>query len=516
MDPETGSKEKSTVPCIELPADLRDRLIGCKTLPSIPAVVMKIVDMCGDNSVSLGQIAKVLGRDPALSATVLKVANSAYYWVVSEVKTLDRAVCTMGINATLSLVLSYSFVRILRNQDKDGFDYSYYWQRSVIAASAAKAMGKWSKSTHKDELFLAGLLQDIGMLVLSEAIPEKYSPLISMANRDHHRLIELEKELLGTDHSKVGAWMLEQWNLPGDVRLSLACSHAPESNPKREIQNYVYATALAGDIAEIWTNPATVEAAARARESSRTLLDMSAEEFDLIISETAQSIPDVTAFLNIDIGGEKRIAELMDRAHEALIYLNLQAQKQMMQMQDLAIHDALTSIYNRGYLTRVLPQYMDTARKMKQPLSLIFIDLDHFKDINDIHGHQAGDSVLMSVAKVLKSAMRSSDVVARYGGEEFICILPNTDENAASLVCERLRNSVASNTISVESGANLNITASFGCATSSAKNPCENPEALLDKADRCLYAAKQAGRNRVFAESQLHQENPAEFETVAE
>jgi diguanylate cyclase (GGDEF)-like protein len=510
MDPGIGSKDISLVPSIELPEDLRERLAGCKTLPSIPSVVMKIVDMCGDDSVSLGQIAKVLSRDPALAATVLKVANSAYYWVVSEVKTLDRAVCTMGVNATLSLVLSYSFVRILRNQDKDGFDYSYYWQRSVIAASAAKAMGKWSKSTHNEELFLAGLLQDIGMLVLSEAIPEKYGPLVSVANRDHQRLIALENELLATDHSKVGAWMLEHWNLPGDVRLSLAFSHEPKSNPRPELQSYVNAAALAGDIAEIWTNPSTVDAAARAREASRELLDMSAEDFDRIISETAKSIPDVTSFLNIDIGGEKRIAELMDRAHEALIYLNLQAQKQMMQMQDLAIHDGLTSIYNRGYLTKVLPQYMETARKMKQPLSLIFIDLDHFKEINDAHGHQVGDSVLISVAKVVKNAMRSSDVVARYGGEEFVCILPNTEEQAANLVSERLRKAIASNTIATEAGTDINITASFGCATSSVMNPCENPDALLDKADRCLYAAKQAGRNKVITENQLHQDLPAE------
>ena len=269
------------------------------------------------------------------------------------------------------------------------------------------------------------------------------------------------------------------------------------------------AAALAGNIAEIWTNPATVDATVRAREFSRTLLDMSAEDFDRIIGETAQSIPDVTSFLNIDIGGEKRIAELLDRAHEALIYLNLQAQQQMMQMQDVAIHDGLTSIYNRGYLAKVLPQYMETARKMKQPLSLIFIDLDHFKEINDMHGHQAGDSVLVSVAKVIKDRYENSDVVARYGGEEFVCVLPNTEERGKH-GSERLRNAIASKTMMTETGVEINVTASFGCATSSAKHPCENPEALLDKADRCLYAAKQAGRNRVFTALQLHQDHPAE------
>ncbi len=314
---------------IELPADLHDRLNNCKTLPSVPAVVMKIVDMCGDDSVSLGQIARVLGRDPALAATVLKVANSAYYWVASEVKTLDRAVCSLGVNATLSLVLSYSFIRILKKQDKHGFDHSYYWQRSVITAVAARAMEKWSKSTHREELFLAGLLQDIGMLVLSEAMPETYGPLVSSANRDHQRIIALERDLLATDHSRVGAWMLERWNLPEDLRLSVASSHGPESNPKPGMQDYIRTAALAGSIAEIWTNPATVDATERARELSVALLKMSPESFDQVIGNAASFLPEVTSYLNIDIGGKQKIEELLYRAREALIYLNLQAQQQM-------------------------------------------------------------------------------------------------------------------------------------------------------------------------------------------
>jgi diguanylate cyclase (GGDEF)-like protein len=503
MDPISGSESKETGQRIELPKDLHDRLIACKTLPAIPAVVMKIVDMCGDDRVSFNQIAQVLGRDPALAAAVLKAANSAYYWVASEVKTLDRGIATLGINATLSLALSYSFVGILRKRDKKGFDHAYYWQRSVITAAAAGTMGKWSKSSHREELFLAGLLQDIGMLLLSEVVPEKYGPLVSSANRDHRRVIALENELFATDHSKVGAWMLERWNLPAEIRSSLAFSHDPEANPKPETRGIVNVAALAGSIAEIWTNPTTVDAAVRARELAGTLLKMSSQDFDQIIGETAKSLPHVTSYLNIDVGGEKRVEELLDRARDALIYLNLQAQEQMVQMQELAIHDGLTSIHNRGYLTKVLPQYMDAARKMKQPLSVIFIDLDHFKEVNDLHGHQAGDTILISVAKILKDAMRPSDVVTRYGGEEFVCILADTDERTAVRTSEKLRDSIASKPTVTEAGTKIDITASFGCATFSALHPFEEPTALLEEADQCLYAAKRAGRNRVISASQL-------------
>jgi diguanylate cyclase (GGDEF)-like protein len=484
---------------ILFPGDLQEQLNSCKTLPNVPAVVMNVVDMCGDDKVSLGRIARVLGRDPALAATVLKVANSAYYWVASEVKTLDRAVCTLGINATLSLVLSYSFIRIMKRHDKHGFDHSYYWQRSVITAVAAKAMERWSRSTHREELFLSGLLQDIGMLVLSEAIPERYGPLVSASNRDHRRLIAIENDSLGIDHSIVGAWMLERWKLPEDLKMSLTFSHEPESIPKTELQEYARVVALAGRIAEIWTNPATVDATAYARESSVALLKMPPDSFDGVIGDTAASIPEATSYLRIEIAGKNEIENLLDRAREALIYLNLQAQQQMQQMQNLVLHDGLTAVHNRGYLGNILPQYFSAAAEMKKPLSVIFIDLDNFKNINDVYGHQAGDFVLLSVAKILKSTLRASDIVARYGGDEFVCVLPNADENAANMVSKRLRDAIASKPLVTEKGLEITITASLGHATFSKDYPYQDSKELMEAADRCLYAAKQSGRNQVYA-----------------
>ncbi len=145
--------------------------------------------------------------------------------------------------------------------------------------------------------------------------------------------------------------------------------------------------------------------------------------------------------------------------------------------------------------------------KMKQPLSVIFIDLDHFKQINDQHGHQTGDTILASAAKILKSVVRGSDVIARYGGEEFVCILPNADEHVACMVSDRLRAAIKAKPLTTESGVALDVTASFGCATLSVDHPYESCAALLEEADRCLYAAKKAGRDRVVTSEQIRLEN---------
>jgi diguanylate cyclase (GGDEF)-like protein len=214
----------------------------------------------------------------------------------------------------------------------------------------------------------------------------------------------------------------------------------------------------------------------------------------------------VTSNLDIDLGGEEMVNKLLDQAREALVILNLQAQRQVRQMQDLAHHDGLTSLYNRAYLETILPQYFEACLGANQPLSAIFLDIDHFKNINDTFGHQAGDCILISIARVLKSTMRTSDIAARYGGEEFVCLLPNTDAQAVKMVGERLRSAIAASPHKVENDLDIDVRASVGCSTCSAENIFDNPSELLELADQCLYAAKRTGRNKVVTPDMLQHE----------
>jgi len=109
-----------------IPETLQKQLKECRTLPSVPVVVLEVLDLCRDDDTSIGQVAKALSRDPALSAKVLRVANSPWYGIHAEVTTLERAVTILGINATLSLALSFSLVRGLRKEKTAGFDHQAY------------------------------------------------------------------------------------------------------------------------------------------------------------------------------------------------------------------------------------------------------------------------------------------------------------------------------------------------------------------------------------------------------
>lgn len=160
-----------------------------------------------------------------------------------------------------------------------------------------------------------------------------------------------------------------------------------------------------------------------------------------------------------------------------------------------ALIDPLTHVWNRAGLTELLNREVPKSASPARPLSLAMVDLDHFKDVNDTHGHIIGDLVLEAVAERLRLAARPGDAVARYGGEEFAILLPGCTERDAPLVADRLRQRICGEPFRPRTGVSLPLTVSIGIATLC---PGEGAKLLVHRADAALYAAKRAGRNRVL------------------
>ena len=160
-----------------------------------------------------------------------------------------------------------------------------------------------------------------------------------------------------------------------------------------------------------------------------------------------------------------------------------------------ALRDPLTKLFNKRYLLDRLDSELKFARRHNTPVSLLMLDLDHFKRINDTQGHLAGDAVLMNLAAVLTKAVRNEDVVARFGGEEVAIILRAIPMDPAAMLAERLRRLVEQ-TVTSHGGREIKATVSIGAA-GFPSTPAETVEQLMEAADRALYKAKHAGRNRV-------------------
>ncbi|MCX2900742.1 GGDEF domain-containing protein [Pseudomonas mandelii] len=158
-----------------------------------------------------------------------------------------------------------------------------------------------------------------------------------------------------------------------------------------------------------------------------------------------------------------------------------------------ALRDPLTDTGNRVAMDQTLQREIDMSRRHLQPLSLLMLDIDHFKRINDSHGHSAGDDVLKAVAASIKGQLRNVDMVFRFGGEEFLILLSNTGREAAAMIGERLRVATQSQEYLAD-GKSVELTVSLGCST---LLPGESAESLLRRADSALYVAKREGRNRL-------------------
>jgi len=280
----------------------------------------------------------------------------------------------------------------------------------------------------------------------------------------------------------VSGWFVKKLGLP-----SRLFSAIPASHERTGIRNPIArSVALGSRIAEVWVNPKTVSAMASATELAKNLLELSDSRFDEILEKTAAELPETTRNLEIPLGDESFINGLLDQARQAIAELNIRALQEARQFAIQSQRDALTSLYNRSYLDQVLGVYFNLNRKLSLPLTAIFIDIDDFKKINDTHGHQAGDSVLVSAARVIQSAVREDDTVVRYGGDEFVVLLSKADEDISAKIAERIR-SMAEKQHNVAAGGNrIPFTVSVGLATTSSISSISSAAELLEVADRSL------------------------------
>ena len=192
---------------------------------------------------------------------------------------------------------------------------------------------------------------------------------------------------------------------------------------------------------------------------------------------------------------EERSAEVRTK-NEELEVLNAALKGAVTNLETLVVTDSLTGVHNRRHFNEVLEFEFRRSARAQHPLTLMMVDVDHFKSFNDNYGHRAGDEILRHVAQVLQDTLRSTDILARYGGEEFVVLLLDTAGTRGEMIGDKLREAVESFSFPVSRNAPLaQVTVSVGVA--SFPEDADDAQLLVERADRAMYAAKAAGRNRV-------------------
>lgn len=183
-----------------------------------------------------------------------------------------------------------------------------------------------------------------------------------------------------------------------------------------------------------------------------------------------------------------------------MVSLRLKASKEVLkerthQMEEESLRDELTKLYNRRYIKERMYEETSRAKRFGHIISCVIFDVDQFKGVNDLYGHEAGDKILIEIAEAIKAHVRAVDIVGRYGGEEFVILLPQTDLDGALVVAEKLRSTIENKKIEFASGSSAKVTISVGVAS----NEKKETEDLLYYADLALEQAKTSGKNKVVA-----------------
>jgi diguanylate cyclase (GGDEF)-like protein len=490
--------------------DFENRLKAQVDFPSPSRVATDIIALARDPEIEMSKVATAVGRDPAMTAKILRIANSAFYAQRRSSQNLRQALVVIGLNAALTLALSFSLVSSMRALRPPGVDYPRFWRRSLLSATAARAFCESAKFQHAEDVFLAGLLQDMAVLALDRVARDFYSQLPQPAH--HAQWIAYEVERLGRDHAAYTAVLLKNWNLPERICKAVEGSHAPQTlSANTDEGKFARCVSLGSDLAEIVDATDRTAAVGALAQRAHALLGMSHEQFNEVVARVLKLVPETEELYETSIMAAEDAENLLAEARELLAVRNLYALQEVSSLQattsvllarteeaeDSSRRDPLTGALNRPWLDRLLDREFTQAVVFGRDLSVAHVDIDRFKAVNDRHGVQVGDKVLLSCARALLSCVRGSDFVARFAGEEFMIVLPGADPEIAKQVAQRVLVAIASTDHDPASGG-VHITASIGVASYTVKHKgFPSTLALLEAADHALYAAKLCGRNRV-------------------
>ncbi len=486
------------------------QVIGCKTLPSLPSVALQILELTRDETATSADIAACVELDQALAAKILKTINSSFYGLSSPCPTIARAINYLGMNTVRSLVLGFSLVDSFGDPDgAEGFDLIAHWRRAMYGAVAARLSSKHFPACDGDEAFIGAMLRDVGSLAASIALGDDYNKLCAQAGSTHRELAQTEYSQLAVNHARLGAELAKTWKIPAELVDAIAHHHdVPSKVPDAPLTRCVYFASLAADA--LSENPTeSTDAKGRVETLATTWLKLDQLALRAFFDELKTGASELARLFNIDTGAAPDIDALMSEAEDQKLQLQIAQEREAQELRESNTElarqrftDGLTGALNRAAFDEALAELYQNAQAQGTSLTIAFSDADKFKSFNDTHGHQAGDEVLIELAKRMQETAGDQARVFRYGGEEFAILAPNLSVDESVHLAERIRETVGSEPFNMNGlegvPEELAVTVSIGVAVydDDTRSRFNDAEAILKAADDAVYQSKENGRNR--------------------
>jgi len=416
------------------------------------------------------------------------------------------------------MVLSFSLVKCFTGKKKGVFDFEKYWRRSLSMAVGAKLLAEAASDTRRDEAFVGGLLADLGMIAAFRCAPEEYEPVLSAYQGSEIPIQEVEQTVLGVTHARLSARLLAHWSLPELLCDAVAAHHGENvealGQRTRMLASILWAAAVIADLFCGDVNSTTLD---RVKKQCVELTGIAPAKLETVLEALDSHVTETASLFSLDIGQTTSYEEIRTQAMTQLAAMSMDAElgrvqatrreqnarQELEQLSDRARElrqqantDPLTRIGNRQAFATGMKEAIQRAQQSNGCLGLIFLDLDHFKRLNDTYGHQAGDEVLRAVGRCLSKISEGPNLAARYGGEEFAVIVADASARAVRQLAEDIRKSIERARIEYKDRT-IRVTASLGAAHVSFAHERADAKQIIERADECLYSAKHAGRNCV-------------------
>lgn len=216
------------------PEQIKNKVQSIIQLPALPSVSMEVVEMVDNPKTSASQLGKVISSDQALTAKVLKIANSPFYGFPKKISTIDFAIIVLGFDALKEVVISISLVNALQGKGNKYFNEKTFWDHSIFTGAIARRLARDLNYRVSGEVFVGGLLHDMGISVLSRYFSNEFKRIVEVARETELTFLESEESILGVTHAQVGGWLAERWNLPDHLMEVISHHHNPteaQQNP---------------------------------------------------------------------------------------------------------------------------------------------------------------------------------------------------------------------------------------------------------------------------------------------
>ncbi|HXE53004.1 MAG TPA: HDOD domain-containing protein [Tepidisphaeraceae bacterium] len=300
---------------------LLDRIRECPTLPSLPAVALKVLELTQSAEFDLTDVARLLSKDPALSSKILRTVNSSFYGNGHTVSTISQALVLLGSQAVRTLVIGFSLGSNLSKNKSGSFDRATYWRRAVYAATASRLICERMHLIQTETCFLAALLMDIGMLAMDQVLGEEYGAITARA-LSHGDLPAIEAQTLGLTHAQVAGMLAQQWKFPLALQVPMEHHHEPQEVKDSLPRQLTEIVALAGRCADVFVDKGPMWALADARRMALELLKIDEAGCDQLLKEVGQRTAELAPLFEVKIDPHTNYDTVIREANEKLLQIS--------------------------------------------------------------------------------------------------------------------------------------------------------------------------------------------------